>query len=80
MSLGASLQQQQQSQQQMVVCTAKAMFRYDGRPAPPFAGFPALLFTQGDLIQVTDDDDDDWWRGYILVSILTLSYDMFLVK
>lgn len=45
-------------------CCAKAIFRYDGRP-PPYQQ-PALLFNQGDIIQVTDDDDDDWWRGYLM--------------
>ncbi|CAF0764371.1 unnamed protein product [Brachionus calyciflorus] len=43
---------------------AEAIYKYDGRPVPP--ELPALVFNQGDLIQVTDDDDDDWWKGYVI--------------
>jgi hypothetical protein len=54
-------------QQQQLLYTAKAVYRYDGRPPPPLSNFPPLVFSPGDLIQVTDDDDDDWWRGFLIV-------------
>jgi hypothetical protein len=54
-----------------VACCAKAIYKYDGRPAPPLVDYPPLLFSQGEFVQVTDDDDDDWWRGYIMVRIIS---------
>ena len=43
---------------------AKAIYNYDGRPAPPEGC--AISFNQGDLIRVIDDDDDDWWKGIVV--------------
>ena len=42
----------------------RAVYKYDGRPAPPDQ-CRALTFNAGDTIVVADDDDDEWWRGFL---------------